>query len=506
MPRNKKYSDTIGTGSETQEHNTANPEPLEFVPLHFGEKLKVINPRGRLGIVTLWSTQDFVINKLEEYGVDLNPQTSKVAVVGNLYGNGLPHLLRNLLYNPQIRDLAIFGSDRSGSSTTLAAFFERGIEKAEHLGEDIWCVAGTNHIIDPLVTPEMFEEKPRIHFFGEPNDKESAKNLYMFIQSFDPSPPVTCTRVEVPLPEVRVTRFPSEARSHVIVKKTPLEAWRELIFRLVRFGHLVHLQKGDRQELQNVKVVITEPRPDDPEELAKYNFSLEELIQYQHEMLSPELTPDQSYTYGNRLRSYFGMDALAIFADRLIQNSQDRHCYFTLWDNKADISAESSPCLVSVFFRVFEKRLTLTAVYRTHNALDAWLKNVYGLMKVQEMVSREVGIDPGPLTVISHSISVDPSRYDFARHVAESKSFAVELDPNGYFIISVDHEAGEIVACHMSQDGTMLKEYRGRKAERIQHEIARDCAISDINHALYVGRQLALAEECLKTGRAFEEA
>ncbi len=478
---------------------------LEFVPLHFGDKLTVINPRGRLGIITLWSTQSYIIQRLQELGIDLCPETSKIAVVGNLYGNGIPHLLRNLLYNPQIRDLAVFGRDRSGSSQDLIAFFEEGLEKADYLGEKITRIKGTSHVIDSLVTPEMFAEKPRIHVFGEPDDQYAAIKLYRFVHSYSPFPPVTTERLEVPLPEVRVKRFPSEPRSHVIVKETPLQAWRELVFRLVRFGHLVRLDKGDRQELQNVKVVITQPAPDEAEELSEYGFSLDDLKKYQAEMVDSEILIDQAYTYGNRLRRHFGIDALSLFAGRLRKNPQDRHCYFTLWDNTIDIEADSSPCLVSVFFRVFEDKLTLTAIYRTHNALDAWLRNVYGLMKVLEIVSSSAGIKVGAITVVSHSISVDPARYDFARRVAESKGFSVDLDPNGYFVISVDSESKEIVACHLSQDGTQLAEYRGKKAERIQHEIARDCAISDINHALYVGRQLARAEECLIRGEPFEE-
>jgi thymidylate synthase len=112
---------------------------------------------------------------------------------------------------------------------------------------------------------------------------------------------------------------------------------------------------------------------------------------------------------------------------------------------------------------------------------------------------------PGPLTVISHSISIDPSKYDLACRVANSKGFSVDIDPNGQFLIGTDQDAGQIIVQHLSDEGFLLHEYRSAKAERIQHELARDCAISDINHALYLGRQLAKAETCLKTGEPYEE-
>ena len=78
----------------------SNP-PLEFKPLYHSESLYLFNPYGDVSITTLWSRPAQVIKWLEQQGIDLAPQTSRVAVIANLYGNGLPQMLRNLLYNPQ---------------------------------------------------------------------------------------------------------------------------------------------------------------------------------------------------------------------------------------------------------------------------------------------------------------------------------------------------------------------------------------------------------------------
>jgi len=472
-------------------------DSLAFVPLHFADKLRIINPRGRVGILTLWSRTDFIEGKLREMGVDLDPATSKIAVIGNLYGNGIPHLLRNLLYNPQIRDLVICGANRSGSAEDLIAFFDRGLEEILSLGERVTRIKDTAKIIDSLVQPELFVEKPRIAVVGELRDEVSREKLHRLICSLDPAEPATSERIEIELPDVKISHYPSQPQNHSIIADSPLDAWRELIFRLVRFGHLVHLRKGDRQELQNVRVAIRDPKLDDDAALRKYGFSLDDLLRYQQDMLIGPLPDDHSYTYGNRIREYYGFDALDKFAERLRANPQDRDCYLALWDSHSDIDADDAPCLASMFFRVYDEQLTLTACYRTHNALDAWIKNVYGLMKAQEIVAGAAGLDIGPLTVISHSISIDPSKYDLACRVANAKGFDLDMDPNGQFMVTVDHDTGEIVAQHISNDGFLLHEYRSPKAERIQHEIARDCAVSDINHALYLGRQLAEAEASL---------
>jgi thymidylate synthase len=132
--------------------------------------------------------------------------------------------------------------------------------------------------------------------------------------------------------------------------------------------------------------------------------------------------------------------------------------------------------------------------------MDAWLLNFYGLMALQQEVARRAGTEPGAITVFSHSISIDPKELDRALTVVAKRKWKMRLDPMGYFRITLD--GGEILVEHRAEDVT-LKEYRGRTAVALQHQIARDVALSDINHAMYLGRQLAKAEMALKGGTEF---
>ena len=139
---------------------------MEFKPLYFGDRLSVVNPRGTVGVVTLWSKVDYVMERFRQAGVDLDPATSHIAVFGNLYGNGLREMLRNLLYNPQIRVLLICGNDRSGSRKELENFFKLGLEtfpafvryKNPEPGLEVAParIRQTNRMIDNLVKPESF--------------------------------------------------------------------------------------------------------------------------------------------------------------------------------------------------------------------------------------------------------------------------------------------------------------------------------------------------------------
>ena len=110
------------------------PLSMNFIPLYFQDKLTIINPAGTIGVLTLWSKVDYVMEKFHQVGWDLNPDTSDIAVFGTLYGNGLRELLRNLLYNPQIQYLLVCGRNRSGSLEEFQAFFQKGLEEVSSTG------------------------------------------------------------------------------------------------------------------------------------------------------------------------------------------------------------------------------------------------------------------------------------------------------------------------------------------------------------------------------------
>jgi thymidylate synthase len=502
---------------------------MEFIPLHFGDRLKIINPHGSIGVVTLWSKPDYVIERFREAGVDLDPATSPIAVFGTLYGNGLREMLRNLLYNPQIQTLLICGHDRSGSRQELVNFLDKGLEivqeanisyLSEHgLVTNPYRIKGTGRIIDGLVQPELFENKPRVEWVGDPtktiilckaDDTEILTRIGVFFRNFENLERRSIEQsVErmirpanvPPLPQVETLYFPSNPRALQIVQEGPLEAWLELVFLITRFGRRVTLKKGERLELQNVKVVVEEPKPEEQSSLLAVNLDPGKIGKYSIEFLDGNLRSDETYNYGNRLKKHFDLDAVEVISNRLQADPEDRKCYFTLWDNKRDLhTKEGRPCFVSAFFRKFEDRLTLTAIFRTHNAMDAWLLNLYGLMAFQEAVARKAGLTSGAITVISHSISIDPKELDRALMVAGKRKWKMHLDPMGYFRITLDGK--EIIVEHRFEDVT-LKEYRGKTAVSLQHQIARDVALSDINHAIYLGRQLAKAEMALKDGREF---
>ncbi|HAT50507.1 MAG: hypothetical protein HQL07_19435 [Nitrospirae bacterium] len=486
---------------------------MEFIPLYYKEKLDVINRWGDVGVVSLWSPWKVVKKRFAEVPVDLNPETSRIAVFGTLYGDGLPELLRNLLYNPQLRYLVLCGVDLGRSRDSVLGFFHRGLEWTTCLGASVQQIIGTLQKIDGAIQPEMFHDHLTVVDLGTPGASDALEKIGQFFAHLPPQESVDRERQTIPLSSLVLTRYPSEPRSHTILAHTPMEAWKELIFRLTRFGHRVHLGGSkERIELQTVKIIIQNPLEETADVLKEHGFSLEEFLAYQKSMLSPDHPADQEYGYGNRLRNYFGdpssnRDTLNRAIAMLRDNAESRHVYIALWDTRRDFLAinKGHPCLVSLFFRKFEGNLTLTAVFRTHNALRAWPENVYGLMAIQRYVCRGIAHDPGAITVFSHSISIDPQGdgLERAKAICQFRNQEWEgderfnPDPHGEFLISVDEVAGVILVDHRFE-GQHLHRYTGDTAQALERMLVADLAVSDVAHALYLGRELARAEARLK--------
>jgi thymidylate synthase len=123
-------------------------DPPAFEALYYADRLRVVNPAGDVGVVTLWSPLRTAERKLAEVSPELlDPSSSRLAVLSNLYGDGMFAMFCNLLFNPQVRHLVAIGEDLGlPTSDEIASFIERGLEDAELLGTPLKRIAGTQRV------------------------------------------------------------------------------------------------------------------------------------------------------------------------------------------------------------------------------------------------------------------------------------------------------------------------------------------------------------------------
>ena len=81
----------------------------------------------------------------------------------------------------------------------------------------------------------------------------------------------------------------------------------------------------------------------------------------------------------------------------------------------------------------------------------------------------------------------------------------IAYDPNGFFVVTLDHDAGEIVVRHYLPDNSPAHEMRGRRAESVLLGLLREELISQMSHAGYLGIELAKAETALRLDLPYEQ-
>jgi len=105
----------------------------------------------------------------------------------------------------------------------------------------------------------------------------------------------------------------------------------------------------------------------------------------------------------------------------------------------------------------------------------------------------------------------------------------IELDPKGYFLIKIepktnelilehylndidqkgratDPESGEPIGCKTKNRNRPSSVYRGKSAKQLGIQISEGNGpfpISHLDHAIYIGRELQRAEQCLITGKKY---
>src|SRR5690349_18638934 len=81
----------------------------------------------------------------------------------------------------------------------------------------------------------------------------------------------------------------------------------------------------------------------------------------------------------------------------------------------------------------------------------------------------------------------------------------LQYDPKGYFVITLDRAAEQIVLRHYLPDHTPAHEMRGRSAGPMLLGLLREELVSQLSHAGYLGEELAKAQAALSLGLRYDQ-
>lgn len=192
-------------------------------------------------------------------------------------------------------------------------------------------------------------------------------------------------------------------------------AWRRVLNTIWYSGSELRSQRGNSLEIHNLMVCVQDPSD---KEVDGFLMGSKELKAYAKQLLDPK-KHGFVYTYGERLRNWGspdlldkGVDQIQEAVKRLKKSRRTRRATAITWVPPLDTKSEEVPCLIVLDFKVRDKKLHSTAVFRSNDMFGAWPANVYGLNHVNKYVGRKIKVKPGSVTTLSVSAHIYEHDYD----------------------------------------------------------------------------------------------
>jgi len=470
---------------------------------------------GQTAIITGWTVKQFVVKHLEPH---------EFAVIGQLYSptRGISLLLRNLLVNPHVRFLVVLNATRedrnAGGCDCLLDFFRYGFEKGESdTGRHCWVInSPISGYIDLEIEADALEKlRSSIECCVTASLVDAVQKVKTLALKSAVEP--WGSPLEYSLTMTNPTVLPGARYGHRIEGRTIAETWVKIIHRIKTTGTIRPTgYDGQWQELIDLMAVVT----DEPEDFyfPEPNYLPIDrpfAIEYIPQMLDDcKYQEGVKYTYGQRLRSWFGKDQIEQVIQKLIYEIDAASAVMSLWDVR-DHDTGGSPCLNHIWLRVVDNELSLTAVFRSNDMFSAWTANAIQLRALQRHIRDSIKtrskyeLKMGPLITVSQSAHIYDDCWENADRLIANQYSAICSqrhydDPSGNFLIETDSEE-IIVTQTTSGSGEVVGQYSSKSPLKLIREICFSSPAIQPDHIGYLGIELQKAMEYLKTGKQYAQ-
>jgi len=445
-------------------------------PLVSKDSIEVGNLNSCVAVVTLWTKREQITAKLKR---------EHYAAVGNLYTiNGINSLLVNLLANPRIRFLVMVGSDLSGSGDVLKKLFESGVDESGRI-----VGTGFKLDVDPQLVRLLLNNVELVDARGR---EEEVGRLVEELNRA--CPPPWGEPIRIVLEQARPTPFNFDVIAPRFQGSLG-RVWLKALDFVLTYGWIKETEYGDRAiEALNIVSIL-----DRVEYEPYFPYTLGQISRYVDEFLSNAKVADVEYTYGSRLRDFEGMDQLDAVIGKLKRNLNTRRALAVLWNPRTDLLSDYPPCLVLIKWDYVRGKLHQTAVFRSHDLYGAYVLNVFALDRLHEEVCSSVGVGKGHQVVISLNAHIYERDLRRVHEILEERLWGCyepyEVDSAGFFTINV---GDRIVAYYRDLDGKPVAKFEGGSAVEVYRKISCRGFQIRLDHAMYLGKELARAELALR--------
>lgn len=432
-----------------------------------------------VGVITGWKTPRLVQDELSLEARE------KVVSIGPLYTkNGINFIIANLFLNPQISHLILLeDSDiRPGMSDSIREFLHfleteevNFSKKFQFAPSDIheFCKYFKNHVT--------------VVFSNKLN--ETIENLEV--------PSFWREAIKDFSPEIVETKenLASEKIGFMVRAGTVKEAWERSLKLIGIYGNRKLSDYDEEQmELMDLSIIVRDEDLEHPSMVGELDIPKEELDLYASSLLSKDKPDDLQYTYGERLRNYESVDQLQYLIDTLRNKLYSRRAVAVLWNPTIEVFVDEVPCIDLCQTIVQDNKLYMIAYLRANDVYNGFPRNIYGVLKIQDVLCQELGLEKGYVNTIAGSAHVYERNFqDITSYVDGHISFCEE-DERGYFFI--ENGSDTIDVSFFNKEGVLERSYKDKTATSLRDKCCFH--ISNLDHAFYLGQELTKAEIALE--------
>ncbi len=198
---------------------------------------------------------------------------------------------------------------------------------------------------------------------------------------------------------------------------TILNAWHKAVKEVYLNGATI-IDENDTETREILDLIIEIRNPNI--QIGEHEFWKTDAIERYCEQLLDSSKGSFSYTYGNRLRSHFisnplldpkKIDQIEKVIRRLEKGNNTRKAVAVLFDPTVDHDADDIPCIDLIDFKIRNKKLYLSAYWRSNDIYGAYYANVKGLKYVADFVAEKTNSELKRIT--THGGSAHILKYDF---------------------------------------------------------------------------------------------
>ena len=334
---------------------------FKIFPKYFRNAVDRISEEGFICICTYWTKKEYV-NDI------LTPENrKKVLTIGNLYTlEGMKYVIKNIFLCPSVSYLIFTGNDNNKIKDKI---------KTANFGlkDDIFWNYFDSHsiFVDNYkeinnTIKDLTKQEPWIKEIVEFKDVNE---------------------------DLLKGKLQSEEQGFVVRDKDLFKMWKRALTKVKLFGTYKNNKTKEIISLMSVlmdKITLNENMP-----------NIDIIDKYLPQVLSNVPTEGLTYTYGSRLHNDNQINELIA---SLRKNKDNRNGISVTWKPETDYHKEP-PCLILIDCKIQDKKLYMTAYFRSHDIYKAYCMNIIALQCLQEKIVNAINEDHDYEADIKNNIS-----------------------------------------------------------------------------------------------------